>query len=64
MRKYYVTEDELKKETDICKKNNVKTVQIPLYSNFIDVDGKLVGIVERYIETPEHLLPDEDERIH
>lgn len=64
MKKYYRTEDELKKELDLCKKNNGNTVQIPLYSNFIDINGKLVGIVERYIETPEHLLPDEDERIH
>ena len=64
MKKYFFTEDELKKETNKCKKNDENTVQIPLYSNFIDVDGKLVGIFERYIETPEHLLPDKDERIH
>ena len=66
MKEYYITEDEIKKELVKCKKNNGNTVKIPLYSNFIDIDGKLVGVVERHIETAEHLLPssdDEEERI-
>ena len=61
MKKYYITEDVINKELDICKKNNGKTIQIPLYSHFIDIDGKSVGVVERYIETPEHLLPSSDD---
>ena len=52
MKKYYITEDEIKKKLEMYKENNSNTVQIPLYSNFIDIDGKLAGIVERYIGTP------------
>ena len=61
MKKYYITEDVMNKELEKCKVNNGKTVQIPVYSHFIDVDGKSVGIVERYIETPVNLLPSSDD---
>jgi hypothetical protein len=57
MEKYSITQEELMKEVEECRKRNDRTIRVPVATNLRLVDGELQYDVEEYLEIPADMIP-------